>query len=104
MVAKAHALGLSPGWYLNNCGCAENKFEGDMIEKVMAGSVRMLVRFSSLSSNHVSLAIMLCALKRIRMLAWCSVWNAIRIHAFALLEALPCMGPNGISRVHILTG
>jgi hypothetical protein len=59
MVAKAHALGLSPGWYLNNCGCAENHFEGEMIDRVMRGSVRMLaeqgwdgVKFDSCSQFH----------------------------------------------------
>lgn len=59
MVAKAHGLGLSPGWYLNNCGCAENHFEGEMIERVMQGSVRMLadqgwdgVKFDSCSMFH----------------------------------------------------
>jgi hypothetical protein len=35
MVTKAHKLGLSPGWYLNNCGCAENHFDEAMVEKVM---------------------------------------------------------------------
>jgi alpha-galactosidase len=59
MVAKAHQLGLSPGWYLNNCGCAENAFEGDMVDKVMRGSVRMLyeqewdgVKLDSCSQFH----------------------------------------------------
>jgi hypothetical protein len=59
MVAKAHALGLKPGWYLNNCGCAEHSFEGDMIETVMKGSVKMLaeqgwdgVKFDSCSMFH----------------------------------------------------
>ena len=43
MVAKAHGLGLSPGWYLNNCGCAENHIvDEEVIEKFMQGSVRML--------------------------------------------------------------
>lgn len=59
MVEKAHALGLSPGWYLNNCGCAENSFDDAMAEKVMRGSVRMLaeqgwdgVKFDSCSQMH----------------------------------------------------
>jgi hypothetical protein len=59
MVDKAHALGLSPGWYLNNCGCAENQFTGEMVEQVMRGSVRMLadqgwssVKFDSCSQVH----------------------------------------------------
>ena len=41
MVAKAHRLGLSPGWYLNNCGCAENHFDSEMVDKV---SVRVRVQ------------------------------------------------------------
>jgi hypothetical protein len=41
MVDKAHALKLSPGWYLNNCGCAENHFEGAIVDKIMRGSVKM---------------------------------------------------------------
>ena len=59
MVAEAHALGLSPGWYLNNCGCAENQLSADMADKVMRGSVRMLaeqgwdgVKFDSCSQMH----------------------------------------------------
>ena len=42
MVERAHRLGLAPGWYLNNCGCAENHFDEAMAEKVMRGSVAML--------------------------------------------------------------
>ena len=59
MVAKAHMLELKPGWYLNNCGCAENHFEGEMVDRVMRGSVRMLaeqgwdgVKFDSCSMFH----------------------------------------------------
>ena len=59
MVAKAHALKLSPGWYLNNCGCAENHFDEAMADKVMKGSVKMLVdqgwdgvKFDSCSMFH----------------------------------------------------
>jgi len=43
MVDKAHQAGLKPGWYLNNCGCAENHFDEAMVDKVMRGSVQMLV-------------------------------------------------------------
>lgn len=43
MVDKAKGLGLSPGWYLNNCGCNEHQFEGEMIRTIMEGSVRVLV-------------------------------------------------------------
>jgi alpha-galactosidase len=42
MVARAHTLGLSPGWYLNNCGCAENHLDEAMTDLIMEGSVRML--------------------------------------------------------------
>lgn len=42
MVAKLKHQGLSPGWYLNNCGCAENNFEGEMVSTIMEGSVRAL--------------------------------------------------------------
>jgi alpha-galactosidase len=60
MVDKAKALGLSPGWYLNNCGCAENNItDAAEVEKVMQGSVRMLaeqgwegVKFDSCSQYH----------------------------------------------------
>jgi hypothetical protein len=59
MVAKAHTLGLRPGWYLNNCGCAENHFDAEMTDRVMRGSVRMLaeqgwdgVKFDSCSMFH----------------------------------------------------
>ena len=60
MVRKAHALGLLAGWYLNNCGCAENAFEtAEEIETMMQGSVRMLadqlwdgVKFDSCSQFH----------------------------------------------------
>jgi hypothetical protein len=59
MVGKAHRLGLLPGWYLNNCGCAENAFEGEKLETIMQGSVRMLadqgwdgVKFDSCSQFH----------------------------------------------------
>lgn len=59
MVSKAHRLGLQPGWYLNNCGCAENQFDPDMVDKVMKGSVKMLVeqgwdgvKFDSCSMFH----------------------------------------------------
>lgn len=59
MVAEAHALGLLPGWYLNNCGCAENQLDAEMADKVMRGSVRMLaaqgwdgVKFDSCSQMH----------------------------------------------------
>ena len=59
MVARAHALGLKPGWYLNNCGCAENHLDDDMADRIMRGSVRMLaeqkwdgVKFDSCSMFH----------------------------------------------------
>jgi len=59
MVNRAHALGLLPGWYLNNCGCAENQYDDEMVEKVMQSSVRMLieqgwdaVKFDSCSQFH----------------------------------------------------
>ena len=59
MVAKAHALGLSPGWYLNNCGCAENNLDGELADTIMRGSIRMLVeqgwdgvKFDSCSEFH----------------------------------------------------
>jgi hypothetical protein len=42
MVDKAKMLGLSPGWYLNNCGCNEHQFEGEMITTIMKGSVKAL--------------------------------------------------------------
>ena len=46
MVDKAHRLMLKPGWYLNNCGCAENHIaDTKLIETIMAGSVRALARF-----------------------------------------------------------
>ena len=41
MVTKAHALGLKPGWYLNNCGCAENHLNASMADTIMKGSVKM---------------------------------------------------------------
>ena len=50
---------MAAGRYLNNCGCAEHHFEGEMIDKVMRGSVRMLaeqgwdgVKFDSCSQFH----------------------------------------------------
>jgi hypothetical protein len=43
MVDKAKALGLSPGWYLNNCGCNEHQFVGKMVDTIMKGSVKALV-------------------------------------------------------------
>lgn len=43
MVDKAKSLGLSPGWYLNNCGCNEHQFEGEMVTTIMQGSVKALV-------------------------------------------------------------
>lgn len=60
MVDKAHQLGLLPGWYLNNCGCAENSFDSEKaIETMMRGSVKMLVdmgwdgvKFDSCSQFH----------------------------------------------------
>ena len=59
MVDKAHALNLSPGWYLNNCGCAENDFEGEAIDTMMRGSVKMAadqgwdgIKFDSCSQFH----------------------------------------------------
>ena len=46
MVDKAHKLGLVPGWYLNNCGCAENHIlDPALIETIMAGSVKALAAF-----------------------------------------------------------
>ena len=42
MVDKAKTLGLSPGWYMNNCGCNEHQFEGEMVATIMKGSVRAL--------------------------------------------------------------
>ena len=51
LVDKAHHLGLSPGWYLNNCGCAENHFGAEMADKVMRGSVRMLAEQGWVSSS-----------------------------------------------------
>ena len=44
MVDKAKRLGLSPGWYLNNCGCNENSFEGQMVTTIMEGSVRSMAK------------------------------------------------------------
>ena len=40
MVDKAKALGLKPGWYMNNCGCNENHFTGEMVATIMKGSVK----------------------------------------------------------------
>ena len=42
MVDKAKRLGLSPGWYLNNCGGNEHQFEGEMVATIMKGSVKAL--------------------------------------------------------------
>jgi hypothetical protein len=60
MVDKAHRLGLLPGWYLNNCGCAENHIsDPKLVETIMAGSVKALaafgfdgVKFDSCSQFH----------------------------------------------------
>ena len=59
LVQRAHANGLLPGWYLNNCGCAEHAFSGEDVEVMMKGSVRMLaeqgwdgVKFDSCSQFH----------------------------------------------------
>jgi len=43
MVDKAHKLGLKPGWYLNNCGCAEHDLPAAEVDQVMRASVKMLV-------------------------------------------------------------
>lgn len=40
MVRRARSVGLLPGWYLNNCGCAENAFSPQMADKVRGGVPR----------------------------------------------------------------
>lgn len=45
MVAKAHALGLKAGWYLNNCICLERGIEGKLADLIPERSVAALRRF-----------------------------------------------------------
>eukprot|EP00937_MAST-01D_sp_MAST-1D-sp2_P005017 g5017.t1 len=46
MTKKAHDLGLTAGFYLNNCGCAENQFKDPaMIDKIYAGGVAAFVKY-----------------------------------------------------------
>ena len=60
MVDKAKKLKLKPGWYLNNCGCAENHLHPPaLVETIYKGSVRALhemgwdgVKFDSCSQFH----------------------------------------------------
>jgi len=45
MVAHAHAIGVKAGWYLNNCICAENGFDGPMADTVIRRSVQTLMEY-----------------------------------------------------------
>ena len=55
MAHKAHTLGLTAGFYMNNCACAENQFaDPAMIDRIYARSVAAFVRwgFDSLKVGH----------------------------------------------------
>ena len=42
MVAKAHKLHLTAGWYLNNCHCHEPQQSEEFTDKIYRASVKML--------------------------------------------------------------
>ena len=57
MAEKAHGLGLTAGFYMNNCGCKENQFtDPAMIDKIYERSVAAFVRwgFDSLKLDSCS--------------------------------------------------
>merc|ERR1719333_1637757 len=46
MTDLAHSLGLTAGWYMNNCDCAENMFKTpESIEKHMKGSAAAVAAY-----------------------------------------------------------